>query len=121
MPGRLMIILDGLGDCPIQALEGRTPLEAARTPYLDRLVTLGRCGLVDPIAPDVRVGTHVGAGVLMGLEPEGALHLVSDWSGKDSVDLFEHGQNGQLGFHLIDASLFCNGTYEVIHDVSPWG
>ena len=72
-----MIILDGLGDLPVPALNGRTPLEAARTPCLDRLSALGRCGLVDPapIGPGVRVGTHVGAGVLMGLAPADALHL----------------------------------------------
>jgi 2,3-bisphosphoglycerate-independent phosphoglycerate mutase len=75
MNKRLMIILDGLGDCPCPVLDGGTPLEAARTPNLDRLVEHGRCGLVDPIGPGVRVGTHIGVGVLMGLSPGDALNL----------------------------------------------
>ena len=45
----VVLILDGLGDRPIPALGGRTPLEAARTPRLDRLAATGRCGLVDPV------------------------------------------------------------------------
>jgi 2,3-bisphosphoglycerate-independent phosphoglycerate mutase len=44
----LFIVLDGLGDEAIPALDGKTPLEAAKTPYLDFLVKHGRCGLVVP-------------------------------------------------------------------------
>ncbi len=33
----LYVILDGLGDRPIASLGGRTPLDAASTPNLDRL------------------------------------------------------------------------------------
>lgn len=71
----LVIVLDGLGDRPIPGLQGRTPLEAARTPWLDGMVERGRCGLVDPVGPGVRVGTHVGVGVLMGLSADEALSL----------------------------------------------
>jgi len=71
----LVIILDGLGDLPSEALGKRTPLEAASTPVMDTLASRGRCAMVDPLAPGVRVGTHVGAGVVMGLDPEGAQGL----------------------------------------------
>ncbi len=75
MRPRVLLILDGLGDCPVPALDARTPLEAAQTPVLDRLASLGACGIVDPLSPGVRVGTHVGAGMLMGLHPEDARRL----------------------------------------------
>ena len=71
----LVIILDGVGDRPQEALEGRTPLEAAHTPKLDRLVAEGLCGLVDPLLPGVPVDTHVGCGVLLGLAPQDARRL----------------------------------------------
>jgi len=42
----MFIILDGLGDKPCKELGGKTPLEAAETPNLDRLAREGVCGSV---------------------------------------------------------------------------
>ncbi len=44
----LLIIIDGLGDRPISQLGNKTPLEAAKTPNLDRLVQDGISGLMEP-------------------------------------------------------------------------
>jgi len=71
----LIIILDGLGDRPIAAFNGATPLEAAHTPNLDELVSRGRCGLIDPLYPGVPVSTHTGAGVLFGINTRDAYNL----------------------------------------------
>ena len=65
-----MVILDGVGDLPHAALEGQTPLQAAYKPVLDTLVTRGRCGLVDPLAPGVVVETHEGTAPLLGVDRE---------------------------------------------------
>ncbi|MBF0351023.1 MAG: 2,3-bisphosphoglycerate-independent phosphoglycerate mutase [SAR324 cluster bacterium] len=48
---KLLIILDGLADEPIDALNTQTPLQAAQTPNLDYLATLGQSGIADPTAP----------------------------------------------------------------------
>lgn len=52
----LYIILDGLGDRPIKELANKTPLEAARTPNIDRLAEVGKQGIVytvgEKIAPE---------------------------------------------------------------------
>jgi 2,3-bisphosphoglycerate-independent phosphoglycerate mutase len=46
MPSKcLFIVLDGLGDRSYEALGGRTPLQAARTPTLDRIAREGANGL----------------------------------------------------------------------------
>ncbi len=71
----VVVVIDGLGDCPAQALDGRTPLEAATTPNLDKLASNGICGLVDPFVPGVPVGTHTGTSMLMGLAPKDAYKL----------------------------------------------
>jgi len=63
----VLLIIDGLGDLPIPALAGKTPLEAAHTPVLDRLAGSGLYGLVDPIIPGEIANTHSGTGMLMGL------------------------------------------------------
>jgi len=49
----LLVILDGLGDRPSPLLDGRTPLEAAHTPNLDRLAEMGITGFMTPLSPGV--------------------------------------------------------------------
>ncbi len=70
-----LLIIDGLGDLPVPELDGRTPLEAAHTPILDRLAAQGHYGLVDPIIPGKIPNTHSGAGMLLGLLVEQADRL----------------------------------------------
>ncbi|MGD9170750.1 MAG: 2,3-bisphosphoglycerate-independent phosphoglycerate mutase [Candidatus Thiodiazotropha sp.] len=70
-----MIILDGLGDRGIPAFGGKTPLEVADTPNMDRLVSAGQCGLVDPLFPGMPVGTHTGTCLLFGLSKEHTIKL----------------------------------------------
>ena len=65
----LLLIGDGLGDRPVPELDGLTPLEAARTPTLDRLVREGEAGLMDPVAPGVRGGSDTGHLALLGYDP----------------------------------------------------
>jgi len=65
----LLLIQDGLGDRPIYKLGRRTPLEAANTPNMDNLARNAITGLMDPLAPGVRVGTDVGHLALFGYNP----------------------------------------------------
>lgn len=66
----LYLIMDGLGDRPIASLGGKTPLEAAETPCLDRLALEGMTGLMHPLRPGVPVGTDVGHICLFGYDPD---------------------------------------------------
>lgn len=65
----LMLILDGVGDRPVEEYGGRTPLEAARTPRLDLFAAHGEAGLLDPIAPGVRAGSDTAHLALLGYDP----------------------------------------------------
>jgi len=47
MQKTLLVILDGLGDRPIKAFNGQTPLEEADTPNMDKLAELGICGTMN--------------------------------------------------------------------------
>ncbi|MDP7034835.1 MAG: 2,3-bisphosphoglycerate-independent phosphoglycerate mutase [Planctomycetota bacterium] len=67
--GTLLLIIDGLADRPVRAFGGRTPLQAAETPNLDRLVAEGQCGLADPISPGVVADTAAGTLALFGQSP----------------------------------------------------
>jgi len=53
----LLIIFDGLADRPAPELKGKTPLEAARTPNLNRLAAEGINGLMHPKSPGYPLGS----------------------------------------------------------------
>jgi len=71
----VLLILDGLGDRGIDIFDGCTPLEAAHTPNMDRLISAGQGAMMDPLYPGVPVGTHTGTGILLGLAPRDAAIL----------------------------------------------
>jgi len=70
MSGKMLIlILDGIGDRSVKELGGKTPLEAAETPNLDKFAEEGENGLMDTIAPGIRPGSDTGHLALLGYDP----------------------------------------------------
>ncbi|MDR7434192.1 MAG: alkaline phosphatase family protein [Armatimonadota bacterium] len=65
----LYVIIDGLGDRPLPELDGRTPLEAARTPHLDQLAQQGRQGLVTTVGPGIAPESDVAVMAVLGYDP----------------------------------------------------
>ena len=64
----LLILLDGLGDRSYEKLNFRTPLEAARTPNLDRLASLGGNGLFHASRPGQCLPSETAHYLLFGYE-----------------------------------------------------
>ncbi len=71
LPSSKYVILvgDGMGDFPIDQLDGKTPLEYARTPAMDRLAKLGELGTVRTIPEGFQPGSDVANMSLMGYDP----------------------------------------------------
>src|SRR5512139_431326 len=63
----IMVVLDGLGGLPIN---GRTELEAARTPNLDALAQRSACGLHVPIDYGITPGSGPGHLGIFGYNPK---------------------------------------------------
>jgi 2,3-bisphosphoglycerate-independent phosphoglycerate mutase len=98
----VLFVWDGLGG--IGGPDGRTELEAARTPNADRLVAAGMCGLLEPVYPGVTPGSGPGHLGLFGYDPveyqigRGALEAVG--VGFD----YRHGDvAARLNFCTLDA------------------
>ena len=66
----ILLIGDGMADRPVASLGGRTPLEAADTPNMNRLAREGESGLMDPIRPGIRVGSDTGHLAILGYDPQ---------------------------------------------------
>ena len=65
----LFLIGDGMADWPLDAYGGQTPLEAAHTPHMDRVVTLGLTGQFCPIPNGLPAGSDVGNLSCFGYNP----------------------------------------------------
>ncbi len=65
----LLLVADGMGDWPLDELEGKTPLEAARTPGLDFLALHSRVGLCRTIPDNLPPGSDIANMALMGYDP----------------------------------------------------
>lgn len=64
------IVLDGIADRPQKRLGGKTPMEAASTPGLDRLFKNSRPGTVLTIPPGLEIGSSVANLSLLGYDPK---------------------------------------------------
>jgi 2,3-bisphosphoglycerate-independent phosphoglycerate mutase len=64
-----IIIPDGAADEPLSQLGGKTPLEAAATPNMDRIAALGRQGTAATVPDGFESGSDVATMSLLGYDP----------------------------------------------------
>jgi 2,3-bisphosphoglycerate-independent phosphoglycerate mutase len=65
----LYVCLDGLGDDPVPELDHLTPLEAARTPFLDSLARQGRTGVVTTVGEGIAPESDIAVFAILGYDP----------------------------------------------------
>ncbi len=79
----LLILADGAADEPLEQLCGKTPLEAAKKPNMDRIAREGRCGMLQTVEHSMTPGSDVANMSIMGYDPtkyytgRGALEALS--------------------------------------------
>ena len=66
----VILHVDGMADHPRKELGGRTPLQAASTPHLDRLAQEGEFGLLATVPENVRPGSGLMGTALLGYDPK---------------------------------------------------
>lgn len=101
----VLVVLDGLGD--MGGPGGKTPLEAAVKPNLDRVAREGVSGLHDPIGPGITPGSgpaHIG---LFGYHP---LRYTIGRGVLDTAGTDFHFDPGDLASRLNFATLASDGT-----------
>ncbi|HTW95939.1 MAG TPA: cofactor-independent phosphoglycerate mutase [Tepidisphaeraceae bacterium] len=64
-----IIIPDGAADEPLKELGGKTPIEAASTPNMDRIAMEGRQGVVRTVPDGFESGSDVATMCLLGYDP----------------------------------------------------
>jgi 2,3-bisphosphoglycerate-independent phosphoglycerate mutase len=64
-----IVIPDGCADEPLESLGGKTPLQAARTPNMDRVAQMGVVGRTDNVPPSLTPASDVATLSLFGYDP----------------------------------------------------
>jgi 2,3-bisphosphoglycerate-independent phosphoglycerate mutase len=66
----IILLGDGMADYPVVQLGGKTPLQVARIPNMDRIAGQGTVGLVDTIPAGFKPGSDVANLSVLGYDPE---------------------------------------------------
>jgi 2,3-bisphosphoglycerate-independent phosphoglycerate mutase len=64
----VLLVIDGVGGLP-HAKTGKTELESARKPNLNRIAKDSLCGLIDPVGPGITPGSAPGHLAIFGYDP----------------------------------------------------
>jgi 2,3-bisphosphoglycerate-independent phosphoglycerate mutase len=94
----ILLIGDGMADRPLKELNGKTPLEVAKKPSLNKIAKTGICGILDPIAPGTPPGSDTATLALLGYD---ALKV---YTGRGSLEALGCGMELLPG----DVALRCN-------------
>lgn len=65
----IVVLCDGAADTPVPELGGKTPLEKAKKPNIDRLVSLGEMGMVTTVPDSLPPGSDVANLAVFGYDP----------------------------------------------------
>lgn len=66
----LVLLCDGMADTPCSALNGKTPMECAEKPFIDKLAKTAEVGLCRTVAPGMKPGSDVANLAVMGYDPK---------------------------------------------------
>lgn len=94
----VILLGDGMADYPLEELNGKTPLEFARTPHMDRIAGEGTLGLIDTIPQGFTPGSDVATLSVLGYDPRMC------YSGRGPLEA------ASMGVHLAadDVAFRCN-------------
>ena len=81
----IVVLGDGMADEPVEALGGKTPLEAANTPEMDDLASKGEMGMVQNVPAGMAPGSDVANLSVMGYDP------VTNYSGRSPLEALSVG------------------------------
>ena len=81
----IVILGDGMSDEPVEALGGKTPLEAANIPNLDALASMGELGLVQNVPQGMSPGSEVANLSVLGYDPR------RDFTGRSPLEALSVG------------------------------
>lgn len=97
----IIILGDGMADEPIEALGGKTPLQYANTPYMDKLAELGVTGRLKTVPDGFHPGSEVANMAVLGYD------LSEVYEGRGVLEAASIGVTLQPGELAMRCNLIC--------------
>ena len=94
----VVVLGDGMADEPIPELGGKTPLEYAKTPVMDRLSNMSEIGMVQTVPKGMKPGSDVANLAVIGYDPQ------KYYSGRSPLEALSIG----VAMQDTDVALRCN-------------
>lgn len=101
----IYVLLDGVGDLPHPDLEGKTPLEAADTPNLDKIAKNGSIGQVISVGKGIAPESDIAVFNMLGYK-----FLHSDYVGRGVIEAIG------VGIDFKDGDLALRGNFSTLND-----
>lgn len=98
----VIFLLDGLGDNQISELDGKTCIQAANIPTMDKLAKNGLCGVHDPVQAGLACGSDTAHMSIFGYNP------LALYNGRGAFEAMGSGLEMQAG---VDIAFKCNFAY----------
>jgi 2,3-bisphosphoglycerate-independent phosphoglycerate mutase len=111
----VVIVGDGMADYPVEALQGKTPLMVAKTPYMDWLARHGEVGLVRTVPDGFNPGSEIANLSIFGYDP------VRYYTGRGPLEAASLGvklQHNDIAFRCNLVTLKVDGTETIMEDFS---
>lgn len=97
----ILILGDGMADEPIAALGGKTPLQYAHTPYMDKLAEMGINGRLNTVSEGFHPGSEVANLSILGYD------LPKVYEGRGVLEAASIGVDLQAGELALRCNLIC--------------
>ena len=101
----IYVLLDGVGDLPHPDLNGKTPLEAANTPTLDKIASNGSIGEVISVGKGIAPESDIAVFNMLGYKFKHA-----DYVGRGVIEAIG------IGIDFKDGDLALRGNYSTLND-----
>ena len=100
----IYVLLDGVGDLPHPDLDGKTPLEAANTPTLDKIASNGTIGEVISVGKGIAPESDIAVFNMLGYKFKHA-----DYAGRGVIEAIG------IGIDFKDGDLALRGNYSTLN------
>ncbi len=101
----IYVLLDGVGDLPHPDLGGKTPLEAANTPTLDKIASNGAIGEVISVGKGIAPESDIAVFNMLGYK-----FKHEDYAGRGVIEAIG------IGIDFKDGDLALRGNYSTLND-----